>query len=396
MSKTGFFIPVIMQLIFDDNQLHLKLAPLTLTKPVAELRFGILSNRESWVRLFEADEINCEVCYNTESYLSAKFKPAEEKGDRFTIYGNIKPSPTLFEQLSQLKDGELLIINEVKIGLRGGTIKSEKRLQTDEEIVKFEHVWELFQHNKAAISLDFNLITKGRISAELPNNNQVLNPGQIFIEPGAKINFSVLNANDGPIYIGKDAEIMEGALIRGPFALCDKATVKMGAKIYGATTIGPECKVGGEISNSIFQAFSNKGHDGFMGNSVIGEWCNFGADTNTSNLKNNYSNVKIYDFYEKGMILSDVLFCGTIMGDHSKTGINTMLNTATVVGVSANIFGGGFPSKFIPSFTWGGVENTDRFIIDKAFEVAKNMMARRGLELTTEDKAILTHLYNMA
>ncbi len=390
------FLFYFMQIIFDDNNLHHALAPLTLTKPVSQLRFGIQTVEESWLALFEKQFNEITKTYNTEAYLNVKYPQGSATNDTITISGNIKPTKSLFQQVITLKEGEALYSNGERIALKG---KQELKKIVLSKTITFPHfnkVWELFQHNDTALKVDFEIITEHRQSNKLNDTNKVSAPNEIFVEEGAQVNHAILNASTGPIYIGKDAEIMEGSIIRGPFAIGEHATVKMGAKIYGATTVGPHCKVGGEISNSIFQAYSNKGHDGFMGNSVIGEWCNFGADTNTSNLKNNYSNVKIYDFGKKQMVLSPILFCGTIMGDHSKTGINTMLNTATVVGVSANIFGGGFPPKYIPSFAWGGVENTDKFIIEKAFEVAKNMMARRKIELSDADQSILTHLYNLA
>jgi UDP-N-acetylglucosamine diphosphorylase/glucosamine-1-phosphate N-acetyltransferase len=290
----------------------------------------------------------------------------------------------------ELEEGETLYVNDRWIASKKGDSKKEVYKNLD-ELLYIEHCWDIFQKADQAISSDLDRIRKNNVSQQLSGSNQLL--GQdIFVEEGAKVECCILNSTSGPIYIGKNTEIMEGSVIRGPFALCEGSTVKLASKIYGATVIGPHCKVGGEISNSVFQAYSNKGHDGFMGNSVIGEWCNFGADTNTSNLKNNYSNLRIHSFESKKMEQTNLLFCGVLMGDHSKTGINTMLNTATTVGVSANIFGAGFPNKYIPSFSWGG-HGEDKFILDKAFEVAENMMKRRKVELTEGDKKILNHLY---
>lgn len=383
-----------MELIFDDNGLHLSLAPLTLTKPVAELRFGILTIRESWEGFFNAFKGSFDSTFKTEEYLYSKFSPAKMDRECLIIAGNIKPSETLAKVVWELKEGEALFANNAKIAQKGTTFETRIDFNAQNELLFIEKPWHLFQKNEAAIQLDFNFLTKNRISQALSNTNSVSNPENIFLEEGAIVEHAILNAATGPIYIGKNAEIMEGSMIRGPFGLCEDSTVKMGAKIYGATSVGPHCKVGGEISNSLFQAYSNKGHDGFMGNSVIGEWCNFGADTNTSNLKNNYTNVRIYSYETRQLEESDVLFCGTIMGDHSKTGINTMLNTATSVGVSANVFGAGFPPKFIPSFSWGEAEENKRFILEKAFEVAASMMIRRKIPFTEGDKSILTHLYN--
>jgi UDP-N-acetylglucosamine diphosphorylase/glucosamine-1-phosphate N-acetyltransferase len=261
-------------------------------------------------------------------------------------------------------------------------------------IIKISYPWDIFSNNEKAIASDFELITKGRTSANLSNTNRYIG-NNIFIEEGAKVEFSILNATTGPIYIGKDAEIMEGAIVRGPLALCEHAALKMGAKIYGATTIGPHSKMGGEISNSVIFGYSNKAHDGFLGNSVLGEWCNLGADTNNSNLKNNYALVKVWNYPQERFINTNLQFCGLIMGDHSKSGINTMFNTGTVVGVSANIFGDGFPRNFIPSFSWGGAQGFTVFTINKAFEVASQVMKRRNIDFSDDDKAILTHIFEV-
>lgn len=379
-----------MNLIFYDNSLHLRLAPLTLTRPVSEIRFGILTISETWIKLLNPDQIG----YLTEKYLSHKFKSL--KSDNvMVIAGNVKPDKELAKWASALKSGEKLIVNDRWIASNGHKpTKEVKKIKAD--LLFIENSWDIFQKNGKAIEVDFAILTTKRKSQPIGKTNKALKTKNIFIEKGAKLNFCILNATEGPIYIGKDAEIMEGAIIRGPFSLGEHATVKMAAKIYGPTTVGPFCKVGGEISNSVFQAYSNKGHDGFIGNSVVGEWCNFGADTNSSNLMNTYGLLKIYSYETENLEETNITFCGVLMGDHSKTGINTMLNTATVVGVSANIFGAGFPSKYIPSFTWGGAESTDRFKLEKAYEVASNMMIRRSVTLTESDKKILHHLHHLA
>lgn len=386
-----------MHLHFDDNGLHQQLAPLTLTRPVAEIRFGILTLAESWQRFLVPESSLVVVTYKTEDYLSEKYPAAPITSESIQLMGNIKPTPPVAEAVLKLGPNSALYVNDEKVAQKG--LKAETRINlTVDTLCKIETPWHIFQKNSEAISIDYTLITGGRENENIgydPDTVKVAKIGsnQIFIEKGAKLEHVILNASDGPIYIGKNTEIMEGAMIRGPFALCEGAGIKMGAKIYGATTVGPHCKVGGEVSNCIFQAYSNKGHDGFLGNSVVGEWCNFGADTNSSNLKNNYSPVKIHHYQTGKLENTNVLFCGVLMGDHSKTGINTMLNTATVIGVSANIFGGDFPPKYIPSFTWGGNNKTTKFILEKAFEVAENMMARRNLKLSEADKAILTYLY---
>src|SRR5690606_7840722 len=251
---------------------------------------------------------------------------------------------------------------------------------------------DIFSKNTLAIQADFDLLTKGRQSAAIPDSVFCINRKNIFVEEGARLNFASLNASDGPIYIGKNAEIMEGCTIRGPFALCDSSTLKMQTKIYGGTSIGPHSKVGGEVNNSVIFGYSNKAHDGFLGNSVIGEWCNLGADTNNSNLKNNYAEVKLWDYEKEGFANTGLQFCGLMMGDHSKCGINTMFNTGTVVGVSANIFGSGFPRNFIPSFSWGGSGGFTTYNTEKAFEVAKVVMSRRNIEFSDLDAKILVHV----
>ena len=264
-----------------------------------------------------------------------------------------------------------------------------------QEWLRLNHPWDIFRLNGEVLQSDFVRLTDGKTSAKL-NDTNVLIGDEIFLEEGVAVNGAILNADKGPIYLGKDAEIMEGVTIRGPFSLGDHAVVKMGAKIYGPTTIGPYCKVGGEISNSILQAYSNKGHDGFLGNSVIGEWCNLGADTNSSNLKNNYGEVRVWDYEEAKSISTGLQFCGLIMGDHSKSGINTMFNTGTVVGVCANIFGAQFPPKFIPSFLWGGSGQWDLFKMEKAIEVAEKMMSRRQVTFSSEDEKIFQEILRLS
>lgn len=263
----------------------------------------------------------------------------------------------------------------------------------DEEVLRIENTWDIFAINDAAIREDFQLLTDDRHSQPIPKSVNVIAPENIFIEEGAKLEFVTLNASTGPIYIGKNAEIMEGSVIRGPFALCEEAQVKLATKIYGATTIGPHCRVGGEVNNSVMFGYSNKGHDGFLGNSVLGEWCNIGADSNNSNLKNNYEEVRLWSYETEGFAKTGLQFCGLMMGDHSKCGINTMFNTGTVVGVSANIFGTGFPRNFVPSFSWGGASGFTTYLTKKAFEVAKVVMSRRHVEFTEQDAHILEHVF---
>jgi UDP-N-acetylglucosamine diphosphorylase/glucosamine-1-phosphate N-acetyltransferase len=376
-----------MKILLHDNHLHLRFAPLTLTRPVGNLRMGILTNDERWQKLVAESEIYFE----TEKYLTTKFKTTESTD--FIVNAAVIPTEELVLASMNLKDGDLLVQGNQWLVKKG--IDASNKIEFKGNLVILENRWDIYQHNGLVLNSDFELITKGRVSLKLSSTNTVIgDEKQIFLEEGAQVEASILNAKEGPIYIGKNAEIMEGSVVRGPLALCESAGLKLSTKVYGPTTLGPHCKVGGEVNNVVFQAYSNKGHDGFLGNSVIGEWCNLGADTNSSNLKNNYSKVSAYS-YETGKIeKTDVQFMGLIMGDHSKSGINTMFNTATVVGVSANIYGADFPEKVIDSFVWGGAAGFVPFKIEKAIEVAKAMMSRRHVEFTASDLEIFTHLSN--
>jgi UDP-N-acetylglucosamine diphosphorylase/glucosamine-1-phosphate N-acetyltransferase len=292
-----------------------------------------------------------------------------------------------------LEQNTALFLNDIFIA--GETNTSEKIQFLGETPVVLKNRWDIYALNHLVLKQDFDLLTAGRKSQKLSVTNTLIGPKEmLFIEEGAKVEAAILNTSSGPIYVGRNAEIMEGSIVRGPLAMCEESALKLGAKIYGATTLGPHCKVGGEVNNVVFQAYSNKGHDGFLGNALIGEWCNLGADTNTSNLKNNYGLVDTYSYETNGQVKTDVQFMGVCMGDHSKCGINTMFNTGTVTGVSSNIYGAGFPLKFIPSFTWGGAEGSEPFRFEKAIEYANNMMARRGLKLSSEEVAILKHIHD--
>lgn len=374
-----------MKIILHDNQLHLRFAPLTLTRPVGNLRIGILTNDERWKMFLP----NASIFFQTESYLATKF-PSSVDVD-LIVDAAVIPTQELIDAVLSLKVGEELIHNHKWIARKGSVIPTSIAFKSD--LIVLENRWDIFQKNGDVLKADFDLITKERKSQPLSKTNTVIGDSSlIFLEEGAKCEASILNTNDGPIYIGKYAEIMEGSIVRGSLALCESAGLKLGTKVYGPTTLGPHCKVGGEVNNVVFQAYSNKGHDGFLGNSVIGEWCNLGADTNCSNLKNNYSTVSTYSYETKITEHTDVQFMGLVMGDHSKSGINTMFNTATVVGVSANVFGAGFPEKKVDSFSWSEGESTIPFRLDKAIEVAKAMMGRRGVEFTSGDLEIFEFL----
>lgn len=384
-----------MQLVFSDAQYWEDFLPLTFTRPVAEMRCGILTFSERWQKILE----NTEVSYFTETYLQDKFAEPEKKESLFLVT-NFLPTEHIIQHIKELKQGEALVYEDelvaAKINMDGFSLHQiEKMTDIKEELVFFKKPSDLFTYNKEAIDFDFELLTRGRTSQELSATNGFLGDKQdLFIEEGAQVEFSTLNTKTGKIYIGKNAEVMEGCHLRGPIALCEKSKFNLGAKIYGATTIGPHSKVGGEVSNIIIFGYSNKGHDGFVGNSVIGEWCNLGADTNSSNLKNNYGHVKLWSYRTKDFEDTGLQFAGLIMGDHSKTAINTQLNTGTVVGVASNIFKEGFPPNLIENFSWGGFKDDERFKLDKAYEVAEKVMARRKVPLTGEDKAIFKYIFD--
>lgn len=380
-------------ILFDDPATRQSLLPFTFTRPSSEIRMGILTIKEKWEKISGQ-----KISVSTEKYLSGKYPMRiSKKEDNIWINGSIIPTAGLFKSIKSLKKYEGIAYGNILIAMNSGNKPFEPsaikcKFWKDEPILHISHPWDIFSLNGEALEQDFSLLTKGRKSAKVSKTNTLLG-NKIFIEKGAKLECVVLNSTTGPIYIGKGTEIMEGSVIRGPFALCEGATIKAGAKIYGPTTVGPHSKVGGEVSNSVIFGYSNKGHDGFLGNSVIGEWCNLGADTNTSNLKNNYSTVDIYDHSSGKMIPTGLTFCGLMMGDHSKCGINTMFNTGTVVGVCANIFGGDFPPKFVPSFSWGGAIGFTTYKPDKAFETAQRVFERRHKQFDDTEKAILQNVF---
>ncbi len=381
-------------ILFDDHSWD-NLLPLTFTRPISELRVGIMTIAEKWEH-----ELGSKSTPLTRDYLQGRF-PCESEGDKLYVNSSLLPDGGVLEAIRNLQEGQALVKGDVLLAVRIGegdcdSFKPElwirKGLAYEGDPSLVDYPWKIFQLNGQEIEADFLRVTRGRRSEKLSDSVRVDRPENVFVEPGFSGGYFTLNASRGPIYLGKDSEIMEGSLIRGPFALCERAVIKMGAKIYGPTTIGPFSKAGGEINNSVLLANSNKGHDGFLGNSVIGEWCNLGADTNNSNLKNNYANVKIWNYPSGTYMDTGRQFCGLIMGDHSKCGINTMFNTGTVVGVSANIFGTGFPPAFIPSFSWGGAHGFTTYRMEKVLEAASLVMERRGMQLSEEDKAILDHI----
>lgn len=384
-----------MQLVFSDAQYWEDFLPLTFTRPVAEIRMGILTFAERWQKLLGINE----VFYITENYLQDKFKKPEPKQSLF-IVPNFFPSDEVLKQIKELQPGEALVYeNEVlvaNINMDNFSLNQiNKMTDIHEKLFFIEKPTDIFSYNDKAIDFDFRLLMEGRISQELSSTNGFIGEKEnLFIEEGATIEFSTLNCKTGKIYIGKNAEIMEGSNIRGSLALCEESKINLGTKLYGGTTIGPHSKVGGEVNNIVIFGYSNKGHDGFVGNSVIGEWCNLGADTNSSNLKNNYASVKLWNYRKKRFLDTGLQFCGLIMGDHSKTAINTQLNTGTVVGVAANIFKSGFPPNLVDSFSWGGMKGDEKFKLEKSYEVAEKAMERRKIAITEMDKDILKYIYN--
>ena len=333
----------------------------------------------------------------TEDYLAEKW-PMVELEENVMINASFLPNQEFLKQIKNLKPNQAIFYEEDIVAFHAYedqevALDEYEQIELVEDVIRINNTWDIFSKNGEALEADFELLTKGRKSKPIHESNYVKNSERIFLEEGAEVENCSLNASSGPIYIGKNAKVLEGSLIKGALAVCEGALVKMGAKIYGPTTLGPYCRGGGEINNAVLFANSNKGHDGYLGNSVLGEWCNLGADTNNSNLKNNYAEVRIWDYETEGFAKTGLQFCGLMMGDHSKCGINTMFNTGTVVGVSANIFGAGFPRNFVPSFSWGGSGGMTTYKTQKAFEVAEIVMQRRNEEFSEEDKKILEHVF---
>ena len=377
-----------MNIILFDSQRE-RFSPLSFTRPVSFFRFGILTIKQKWEYFYK------NVSVKTEDYLQEKFL-LHQKDDNLWIDSSVLPSSDLIIELNSLREGEGLICDNIVLAFRSKGFSSDKInfIKSNASVNKLNSLVEIFNKNEEQLINDFKLITKNRKSAFIDDSNTIIGKN-IFIEKGAKVSCSVLNSKLGPIYIAKDAEVMEGSLIRGPFSLGENSTLKMGAKIYGSTSIGPFCKVGGEINNSVFFGYSSKAHDGFLGNSIIGEWCNIGADSNNSNLKNNYEEVKLWSYENERFDKTGLQFCGLVMGDHSKCGINTMFNTGTIVGVCSNIFGSGFPRNFIPSFNWGGASGFSIHKKHKFFETVAKVMSRRSLIFDSVEQNLLNNVYDM-
>lgn len=384
-----------MNYILFDGPVREHLLPFTFTRPVAEVRIGIMTIKEKWEAY-----LGTSISYQTEDYLQAKF-PKVLKSDNVFLNGSILPDATLLEKVKKLKVREVLKNDDIIIAYRSADVNRDGDWSGyevdiyDSDLFQINNTWDIFSLNERALKEDFDFLTKDRESQPISKTNSLICPERIFLEEGAKVEHSILNATDGPIYVGKHAEIWEGSLIRGGLALCEHAIVKMGGKLYGATTIGPYSKVCGEVSNSVIFGYSSKGHEGYLGNAVLGEWCNIGADSNNSNLKNNYAKVRLWNYASEKFEHTGLQFCGLMMGDHSKSAINTMFNTGTVIGVNSNIYVPGFPRNFVPSFSWGGASGFSTYMPNKAFEAAKVMMARRNVEFTDADADILNHVFEI-
>ena len=383
-------------ILFDEKDNWTDLLPISFTRPIADIRIGILTIAEKWQHLLPEARIS----YKPADYLTVKFA-TEETGDDIIILSNILPDADLAARIAALQHGEALIAAGKMIALRGTLQQFEASQRsadiTVDDVDSIVWLYDIFLKNDAQLRADFEIITRGRTSAPIDDSCTVIGcRDQIFIEEGATVQGATLNTLGGPIYIGKDATIMEGSCIRAPFAACTHAQVNMAAKIYGATTLGPHCKVGGELNNVVMIGYSNKAHDGFLGNAVVGEWCNIGAGTNASNLKNDYTEIKLWNYRTHRFLKTGLQFCGLILGDHSKIGINCMLNTATVIGVGVNIHGAGFPRAFVASFLEGGSTGYTDVSVAKFFDIAKRMMARRGITLSDSDKEIFESIYAIA
>lgn len=386
-----------MNYILFGAQARNHLLPFTFIRPVADIRVGILTIREKWEK-----HLGKATSSLTEPYLVAKY-PLVKEADNVLINSSVLPEPCLLEEIGRLAPNQTLISGDILIAHRvreedldnlGVELLDEvDPMHTKCKIKKLFQLRDIVVLNEQQIEPDFKLITAGRESQPIPGHVRVICPEKVFVEPGARIDMAMINATDGPVYIGKDAHVMDGAMIKGPVGIGEGSVVRMGAKVYEGSSIGPFSKVGGEMMSSVIFGYSNKAHDGFLGHSVIGEWCNLGADTNTSNLKNNYDEVRLWDYAEESFINTGMMFCGTFMGDHSKCGINTMLNTGTVIGINSQLFGSGFMRNFIPSFSWGSVSGFTTFDIDKAIAVARRVYARRHKEFTDADERILRNVF---
>lgn len=384
-------------ILFDDNA-HLTLRPLSFTRPVADMRIGILTIAEKWAKY-----LTQSYSFHTQAYLQCKY-PLQISTNNLFINGSVCPDEDLLEAIDKLRDGEALLKGDLFITVKlaqadasnfdAANVAAYKPVNYNADFTAIKYPEDIFKYNPAEIRKDFKLVTQGRSSASISATNTIMGDN-IFVEEGVKAECSIFNTTIGPIYLGKNSEVWEASAIRGSFALCADSQVKMGAKIYSGTTIGPFCRVGGEVNNAVLWGYSSKGHEGYLGNAVLGEWCNIGADSNNSNLKNNYAEVKLWDYTTSTFRKTGLQFCGLIMADHAKCGINTMFNTGTVVGVGANVFGAGYPPNFIPDFAWGG-KNFELYRLEKMMETAQRVFDRRdGREFNANEKSILKEVFEL-
>ena len=386
-------------ILFDDNEVRKQLLPFTYTRPIALLRVGITTIAEKWQAML--GEANYS--YLTVPYLKKKFPLHARRSSNLMVAGNVIPTPELAKQVLGLGLGEALMVGEQLIAFNGSAHDYDAhhytRIHFPENIpLVIKHLYDIFEFNGVVLSQDFDRLTAGRESQPLsPTNTVIGDASRIFVEQGAYVEGAMLNTHEGPIYIGPNVEVMEGACIRGGFAACHDAKVRIGAKVYGATTLGPHCKIGGEVENTVFIGYSNKAHEGFLGDAVIGEWCNIGGGTTASNLKNDYGEIKLWNYASKRFERTGLQFCGLFMGDHSKIGVNGMINTATVLGVGVNIHGAGFPRNFVASFQEGsaaaGFKNVP---LETFYTIAERVMARRSIVLTDVDRDIYKAIYNIS
>ncbi|MCX8079663.1 MAG: GlmU family protein [Bacteroidia bacterium] len=381
--------------LFDPPEIRKKLLPFTFIRTIADIRIGILTIKEKWQHLLKPEKI----CFFTDDYLQRIYESPTPNTVQLFINSSILPSEAFLKSIRQIKENEALLDDKDNILACNSTFENFKnknfnKKHTFTEINQLINKWDIFLKNGEEISKDFELLTHNKKSGSLsPTNIIIGNQEDIFVEEGVQAEACIFNTTKGKIYLGKSVTVMEGSMIRGPFAACENVEIKMGAKIYGPTTLGPYCKAGGELNNVVMFGYSNKGHDGFIGNSVIAEWCNLGADTNCSNLKNTYDNVKVYSYTTSDFEDSGLQFCGLFMADHVKCSINSMFNTGTTVGICCNIFDAGFPPKYIPSFTWYGNGKSEIFKLNKLYESIQNTMARRNKELSQEMKEVIAYLY---
>jgi len=376
------------------------LHPFTLIRHIQDIRVGILTIREKWERLLGLASFDKWEGYYLDDERSIKIDKNIGKDILLMVHANVLPTPALVRKIKKMAHGEFLSVKEEGavaykfsaqevIGLH--KIKMLRAVEVEEDLEVLHYPWQIFQLNDWAIRQDYKLITGKRKSRPVSKTNTVINPSQVFIEPGAKVEHCILNASTGPIYIGKHAEIMEGSMLRGPVAVCEGSLVKMGSKIYGATTIGPYCLAGGEIKNTVLMGYTNKAHDGYLGDSVIGEWCNLGAGTSNSNLKNNCGEVTYWVHADKKEISAGNKG-GLLMGDYSKAAINTSFNTGTVVGICSNVFAQGLTPKYIPHFSWG-CDGITRYKLANAIADIDKWKQLKGFTITEKEKQILTDIY---